>query len=107
MRYLLIICCTILLFNFAPFHTTQYVCHPCGQACDKEIYSKPGECRFCMMKLVDKSSVKFKNLSVEQFCERAATGNTIIIDVRTPEEFNGTMMDMPTFGHFKGAININ
>lgn len=65
-------------------------------------------CSSCNMKLVEKSTVMFKNIGVEEFCKRiAANPEAIILDVRTPEEFAGTETKVPSFGHFKNAININ
>jgi rhodanese-related sulfurtransferase len=60
------------------------------------------------MKLVDKSTVKFKNISVTEFAKRMNDNpNAIILDVRSPEEFKGITSDIPSFGHFKNAVNIN
>jgi rhodanese-related sulfurtransferase len=87
---------------------TAYVCLPCGYSCDNTIHKGPGTCASCNMKLVEKSTVKFKNIEVEEFCNRIANNpEVIILDVRTPEEFAGTEMEVPSFGHFKNAININ
>jgi len=59
------------------------------------------------MALVEKSTVKFKDLSFEQVCARLkANPKAVLIDVRTPDEFKGSS-DVPSFGHFKNAININ
>jgi rhodanese-related sulfurtransferase len=59
------------------------------------------------MALVDKTSVSFKNLSVEDVCKRiAANPKLVLLDVRSPQEFNGRS-DVPSYGHFKNAININ
>lgn len=60
------------------------------------------------MKLVDKSTIKFKNIDVEEFCKRiAANPEAIVLDVRTPDEFSGAANEVPSFGHFKNAINIH
>jgi rhodanese-related sulfurtransferase len=93
---------------FAEPATTEYVCLPCGQECDQEVYAKPGNCAHCGMELVDKATVKFTQATVEDFCRRiAANPKAIILDVRTSAEFAGTTTDVPSFGHFKNAININ
>jgi rhodanese-related sulfurtransferase/DNA-directed RNA polymerase subunit RPC12/RpoP len=82
-----------------------FVCTPCGSECDKETYDKPGECTHCHMKLVPKSSVTFKSISPSSLCSvMAKKPGTILLDVRTPEEFNGTAQE--NFGRLKGAINI-
>lgn len=84
----------------------EYVCMPCGGACDKTVYTKSGTCSVCHMELVEKSTLKFKNLSIEEFCERiSANTNVVILDVRSEGEFTGSQRN--TFGHFKNAININ
>jgi rhodanese-related sulfurtransferase len=60
------------------------------------------------MKLVDKSTIRFKNISVDELCRRAGSNpDALILDVRSPGEFNGTSTDVETFGHFKNAVNIN
>mgnify|MGYP003578890970 CR=1 FL=1 len=59
------------------------------------------------MTLVEKSTVKFKDLSFEELCARLkANPKTVLLDVRTPAEFKGSS-EVPSFGHFKNAININ
>jgi len=59
------------------------------------------------MALIEKSKVGFTNLSVTQFCERIANNPTaIILDVRSPAEFDGSATQVSTFGHFAKAINI-
>ncbi len=87
---------------------TEFVCLPCGYSCDQAVHKGPGVCSSCNMKLVEKSTVTFKNIGVEEFCKRIATNAEVIIfDVRTPEEFSGSEREVPSFGHFKNAININ
>ncbi len=82
-----------------------FVCLPCGSDCDKASYDKPGECAHCHMKLVPKSSVTFKSISPASLCSvMSKKPGTILLDVRTPEEFNGTAEE--NFGRLKGAINI-
>ena len=83
----------------------QFVCLPCGSECDNVTYSKPGNCEHCQMKLVEKSSVTFKNINPEKLCSYIA-GNpgTLLLDVRTPAEFNGTAE--VNFGRLKNALNI-
>ena len=59
------------------------------------------------MKLVEKSTIVFSNLSLDQFCKRITDNpKAVLLDVRTKEEFNGTIKDKPSFGSFKNAINI-
>ena len=83
----------------------SYVCLPCGSDCDKEAYDKPGECAHCHMKLVLSSTISFKNISPASLCSiMSKKPGTILLDVRTPEEFNGTAQE--NFGRLKGAINI-
>jgi rhodanese-related sulfurtransferase len=82
-----------------------YVCIPCGSECDKETFSKPGECMHCHMALVRKSTINFKNISPASVCEvMTKKPGTVLLDVRSPEEFNGTAQE--NFGRLKGAINI-
>ena len=85
----------------------EYVCMPCGNACDNTVYTKPGTCTACHMKLVEKAILKFENLSVDEFCQRITDhSNIILLDVRTKAEFDGSAW-RSTYGHFKNALNIN
>ncbi|MBX2894825.1 MAG: rhodanese-like domain-containing protein [Cyclobacteriaceae bacterium] len=85
----------------------EYVCMPCGQACDKVIHNKPGTCSACHMKLVLKSSLQFENLNAEDFCQRITSNpKAILLDVRSKAEFEGRSL-RNTYGHFINAININ
>jgi rhodanese-related sulfurtransferase/predicted nucleic-acid-binding Zn-ribbon protein len=86
---------------------TKYVCMPCGRSCDTTLYEKPGSCKSCMMDLVDKATVNIKNIAPGSICNFiVGLGNEklVLLDVRTPEEFNGTVADK--FGRLAGAINI-
>ena len=101
----------VLTFNltgFAQKTTTgliQYVCSPCGQSCDKEIYTAPGVCTKCNMKLVDKKTIVHKTVTPSELSKYIkATQNLLIVDVRTKEEFEGKAE--PNFGTIKNAINI-
>jgi len=86
----------------------EFVCIPCGYDCDKEVHDGPGTCPSCNMKLVEKSSIRFSNISVDELCKRiAANPNAILLDVRTRGEFDGTITEKQSFGHFTNAININ
>jgi rhodanese-related sulfurtransferase/DNA-directed RNA polymerase subunit RPC12/RpoP len=86
---------------------TQYVCLPCGRTCDHGIYTKAGTCPSCMMKLVDKASVKFNSIEPGAICvfiKDMGEKNVVLLDVRSAEEFNGK--DKDKFGKLKAAINI-
>ena len=86
----------------------EYVCLPCGQECDNKIYTKPGTCGSCGMELVKKSTINFKNIDLDEMCKRIQSNpNIVLLDVRSPGEFDGTNKEVPSFGHFKNAININ
>lgn len=107
MKTLFLLAFAIVATSFAVNQKKEYVCTPCGQECDHNTYDKPGSCSTCGMALVEKSTVKFKDLSFEQLCARLkANPKAILLDVRTPGEFNGSS-ESPSFGHFKNAININ
>jgi len=83
----------------------QFVCLPCGSECDNVTYSKTGTCEHCQMKLVEKSSITFKNINPEKLCSYlSGKPATLLLDVRTPAEFNGTAE--VNFGHLKNAVNI-
>ncbi len=86
---------------------TQYTCMPCGSNCDKAIYHKPGICSHCNMILVDKATIKFKQIEPAALCNfisKKGKEKIILLDVRTEEEFNGSAPDK--FGKLAGAINI-
>lgn len=103
----------LLLFVFftaslALAQKAQFVCTPCGSSCDRELHDGPGNCQSCGMTLIEKSSITFSEVTFEQLCERMKSNPKIILlDVRSAGEFNGTLPDAPTYGHFKNAININ
>src|SRR5688572_27187605 len=106
MKYLLLLMVAVGTVSFLPLQKKEYVCSPCGYDCDKEIHDKPGTCQHCNMPLVDKSTIKFSDLTFEQLCARlAANPKAVLLDVRSPAEFNGTATEVPSFGHFKNAIN--
>jgi rhodanese-related sulfurtransferase len=83
----------------------MYVCSPCGYDCDGKSFNKPGTCPVCHMPLVKKSSIKFKNIKPSEISAyMSAHPNTVLLDVRTKEEFDGKAD--PNFGTFKNAVNI-
>ena len=89
-------------------NTDEYVCQPCGQECDNQVYSKPGMCHSCGMSLVKKSTIKFKNIDLEEMCKSIKDNpKVVLLDVRSSEEFSDSNNHVPSFGHFKNAININ
>ncbi len=45
--------------------------------------------------------------NIDQVKTALASDNAIVVDARTPEEFNGTSTKRESKGHIKGAININ
>lgn len=104
----------ILFFGFALLliqvnfpNQDPYVCLPCGYSCDDEEHTGPGTCNACGMPLVKKSTIKFATIDLQNFCKRlAANPNAVLLDVRSPEEFAGTLKERPSFGHFKRAINV-
>lgn len=85
-----------------------FVCTPCGYACDSASYKGPGVCSYCGMEYVEKSTIRTKNISFDEMCNRIKSNeNVVLLDVRTTEEFTGKNAPVPTFGHFKNALNIN
>lgn len=85
-----------------------YVCMPCGFSCDEAEHNKAGTCHACGMALIKKSSIKFTNIGVNEFCKRLGSNpNVVLLDVRSPKEFDGSLRERPSFGHFIRAININ
>ncbi len=98
----------ILAIFFQRQQADEYVCLPCGYSCDDKIHSGPGTCQTCGMSLVKKSSIAFTNLTLDELCQRIeANPKAILLDVRSPGEFDGSTKEVPSFGHFKKAINVN
>jgi rhodanese-related sulfurtransferase len=86
----------------------EFVCTPCGLDCDQSIVDHEGSCKSCGMPLVEKASVGFKELNLDDVCARiAANKNLVLLDVRSPAEFAGTSNGHRGYGHFANAININ
>lgn len=82
-----------------------YQCIPCGYDCDNVSYEKPGKCPDCHMELVKKASVTFGTIQPDAICDYIKNNpGVVLIDVRTPEEFEGKAD--PDFGSLKNAINI-
>lgn len=82
----------------------EFVCTPCGSDCDKKVHSKGGVCEACNMALVEKQTVKFKSITPKQACDLLNDTSIVVLDVRTPGEYNGT--SGTNYGHLKRAINI-
>ncbi len=108
MKIVLFILFSCIVIQDVSAQGKEYVCTPCGNTCDNMVHDGPGTCATCHMKLIEKSSVRFSNLTIDEFCKRiAANPNAILLDVRSAGEFNGTSSEVATFGYFKNAININ
>jgi rhodanese-related sulfurtransferase/DNA-directed RNA polymerase subunit RPC12/RpoP len=108
MKFLFLALILLSLMCTNSYAQVEYVCVPCGYSCDNTTHKEPGTCTVCNMALVEKSSIKFKNVEVEDFCKLISKNpNALILDVRSSEEFSGAVIDVPSFGHFKNAVNIN
>jgi rhodanese-related sulfurtransferase len=86
---------------------STYVCIPCGYECDTILYKSQGTCSHCKMELVQKSSIRFNNIEPGQLCSfitNAGENNVLLLDVRTPAEFDGKAEEK--FGRLKNAVNI-
>lgn len=97
----------MLLLRIFPMNAYQdeYRCLPCGRDCDSKVWTKPGTCSDCQMELVKSNSISFRNVSASEICAYIASHpQTLLLDVRTKEEFAGTAN--PDFGTLKNAINI-
>ena len=85
----------------------QYVCLPCGADCDAAFYKSPGTCSHCNMELVRKSTIKHTNVEPQDLCSfiaKAGSGNVLLLDVRTPAEFEGSAE--AKYGRLNNAVNI-
>ncbi len=93
------------LFSASKNTNGEYKCLPCGLDCDKAVFDKAGKCSKCQMELVKSSSITFKNIKPNSICAYIKSHpKTILLDVRTKEEFEGKAD--PNFGTLKKAINI-
>ena len=108
MRILILLLVTFLCSTFSQAQKDNrivYRCLPCGNACDKDMYSSEGKCTHCGMQLVVDSTIRFTEVSPAVICEYIKQHpNTVLLDVRTKEEFEGKAN--PNFGTLKGAINF-
>jgi rhodanese-related sulfurtransferase/DNA-directed RNA polymerase subunit RPC12/RpoP len=109
MKNKIIIAAIAAFFIFMNASTIQdvYVCLPCGSSCDTITTSSPDTCAHCNMQMVKKSTVVFDTVLPAQLyshIKKAGVNNVILLDVRTPGEFNGTAAEK--FGRLKNAINI-
>lgn len=83
----------------------QYQCLPCGYDCDTILFNGPGKCPHCKMALVNKATVGFISIQPDDICDYIASHpKTVLLDVRTKEEFEGKRN--PDFGTLKNALNI-
>lgn len=107
MKYLFIVALIMTSVTFVLGQNKEYICPPCHNSCDQEVFHKPGVCPHCNMKLISKASADFDNLSPEEFCNRiTANPKAVILDVRSGAEFKGNSFSA-SYGHFNNAININ
>jgi rhodanese-related sulfurtransferase len=106
MLYNLVLLLLIRTLSIAdPVSQDVYRCLPCGRDCDNKAWTKPGTCSDCHMELVKSNSITFRNIPPSAICDYISSHpQTILLDVRTPEEFSGTAN--PNFGTLKNAINI-
>ncbi len=87
--------------------TENYSCLPCGQSCDTITSDSAGNCATCKMELVKKSSIVFNKLLPQDLyvhIGKTGSNNILLLDVRTPAEFNGKAEEK--FSRLKNAINI-
>lgn len=99
----LVVC--LFLFAAKEKNTEKFQCLPCGQPCDEVVYDHGGECAKCKMALVKSSTITHKNMEPAAICEYIKSHpKTILLDVRSKEEFEGNAD--PNFGTLKNAINI-
>jgi rhodanese-related sulfurtransferase len=99
----LLVCFTF--FSAQPKAKDNYQCIPCGHSCDTKIHNGPGKCPDCGMALVKSSSITFKTIQPAAICQYIQQHpKSILLDVRSPEEFAGKADPDP--GRLKNAINI-
>jgi rhodanese-related sulfurtransferase len=105
LKFLLLVLISLSFFSMSEKHEEKYQCMPCGLDCDKTVLNESGKCSKCHMDLVKSASIKFKSLSPSTICSYIKSHpKTILLDVRTKEEFEGSAN--PDYGTLKNAINI-
>lgn len=105
LKLLVFIVICFSLFSASENTIEKYKCLPCGLDCDNAVFDKAGKCTKCQMELVKSSSITFKNIKPNSICAYIKSHpKTILLDVRTKDEFEGTAD--PDFGALKNAINI-
>jgi rhodanese-related sulfurtransferase len=105
LKLLLLFVFCFSLFSASENTNGEYKCLPCGLDCDKAVFDKAGKCSKCQMELVKSSSITFKSIKPNSICAYIKSHpKTILLDVRTKEEFEGKAD--PDFGTLKKAINI-
>lgn len=85
----------------------EYVCLPCGAGCDTILHKIPGTCSHCSMELVKRSTIKHTNVSPQELCSfitKTGKDNVLLLDVRTPAEFEGRAE--AKYGRLSNAVNI-
>lgn len=85
----------------------EYVCLPCGADCDTTVYRNPGTCNHCNMELVERTTIKHTNVLPQDLCSfitKAGSDNVLLLDVRTPAEFEGRAE--AKYGRLTNAVNI-
>ncbi|MBS1518861.1 MAG: rhodanese-like domain-containing protein [Bacteroidetes bacterium] len=86
--------------------TKQYVCFPCGGGCDNTVYDSEGKCPVCGMPLIEKSRVKFKEISPSGLLSKLHNEKGfVLLDVRTAAEFSGKGKGMRYLNGYKHLIN--
>jgi rhodanese-related sulfurtransferase/DNA-directed RNA polymerase subunit RPC12/RpoP len=84
-----------------------YVCLPCGATCDTILHKSPGTCSDCNMELVKRSAIKHTNIRPQELCSfitKTGKDKVLLLDVRTPAEFEGRAE--AKYGRLSNAVNI-
>ena len=85
----------------------HYVCDPCGMACDKTVYDKPGTCPVCGARLVDQKAAEaaLANRPVSKKVAILIFNGVEIIDYAGPwEVFGAAGFDVYTVAETKDAV---
>ncbi|RZJ33401.1 MAG: rhodanese-like domain-containing protein [Flavobacterium sp.] len=105
MKHLKFLLLILVFCTAASRNDITYKCMPCGESCDKETYDHAGTCKRCDMPLVKTSDITFTSVEPNEICKYIKEHPyTVLLDVRTKEEFDGT--DKLKLGTLKNAVNI-
>jgi len=103
MKQLFILLLCLPLWGLAQQQSTNYVCPPCGNACDSAILHTPGVCAHCGMALVPKDTAKPVTYSI---CFYLYNGTEVLDFAGPMEVFSYAGFKIFTVGKTKAPVTV-